>query len=300
MDNRTVRVFRTRHASSRANACDRSEELIALGGRSPEPEAAATYDAAAERYEGALSVNASAARRLVAALPRRPVDTVVDLGCGTGFASLAAVDLLAPRDIVGVDASAEMLARYRERLEQARAHVRPIQASIESVPLPDGVADLVLATMALQWIDDRAPAIAEAARLLGDGGWLGVVVPAKGADREFHEVLRALDPLPPALWLAVEQSRTVSGDALVALLESAGFTIADRWIEERSRTVPVGDLLERMMLVGAHVFPVPADDPRIWERVGIALEHRAGPAGFAYTFRKLFVIARRTASVGEG
>ena len=264
------------------------------------PDAAATYDAAAASYERALSVNASAARRLVAALPRRPVDTVVDLGCGTGFASLAAVDLLAPRDIVGVDASAEMLARYRERLLKTRARVRPIQAAIENVPLPDGVASVVLATMVLQWLDDRAPAISEAARLLADDGWLGVMVPAEGADREFHEVLRALDPAPPASWMVVEQSRTLSPDSLVAMLESAGFTIEDRWIEERAQTVRAGELVERMMLVGAHVFPVPADDPRIWERVGHALQQRAGPTGFDYTFRKLFVTGRRTASVGEG
>jgi ubiquinone/menaquinone biosynthesis C-methylase UbiE len=257
------------------------------------PVAAATYDASARSYAGALSVNAAAARRLIASLPLTRVDTVIDLGCGTGFASLAAIDLLTPADVVGVDASAEMLGRYREATRTRRARVRSLEAPVGAVPLPDGAADLVVATMVLQWVDDRRAALAEAARLLARGGWFGLVVPAIGTDAEFHDAVRGLEPSAPEPWLAVESSRTISPETLLGLLTESGFDVHDWWVEERQRIAPPRQLVERMQLVGAHVFPVPGDDPGIWHRVEGALEKRASAAGFGYTFRKLFVTARR-------
>ncbi len=257
------------------------------------PGAVATYDLAAETYASALAVNAAAARRLVASLPAGPTDTVLDLGCGTGFASLAAIDLLSPHEVVGVDASREMLDRYRDATRSSATRVRAIEAPITAVPLPDAQADVAVATMVLQWVDDRPSAVREAARLLAPGGRLGLVVPAVGADREFHEVVRALDPPAPEQWRAVESARTIEPDALLGMLGDSGLEARDWWIEERRRVVTSERLVERMRLVGDHVFPEPPDDPDVWARIRDALVAAAKRDGFAYTFRKLFVIATR-------
>jgi SAM-dependent methyltransferase len=69
-------------------------------------------------------------------------------------------------DVIGVDASATMLAAARA----ADPGLEFQQADAASLPFSDGSFDLVLAFMSLQDIDDVEGAVAEAARVLAPGG----------------------------------------------------------------------------------------------------------------------------------
>src|SRR5262249_37343289 len=93
-----------------------------------------------------------------------PGRRTIDLGCGEGRLSR---DLkTGGHEVVGVDAS-------RPAVEQARAADPPIQvepADAPALPFPDGYADLVVAFMSLQDIEDAGGAIREAARVLEPGG----------------------------------------------------------------------------------------------------------------------------------
>jgi len=93
-----------------------------------------------------------------------PGSRTLDLGCGEGRLSR---DLKAlGHDVVGVDASATMLAAARA----ADPGLEVQQADAASLPFSDGSFDLVLAFMSLQDIDDLEGAVAEAARVLARGG----------------------------------------------------------------------------------------------------------------------------------
>ncbi len=93
---------------------------------------------------------------------------VVDLGAGTGklTRSLAALG----HHVVAVEPLAEML----EQLRTAVPGVTGVVGSAESMPLPDGSADVVACAQAFHWFDQE-PAVVEIARVLRPGGRIALV-----------------------------------------------------------------------------------------------------------------------------
>lgn len=109
--------------------------------------------------------------------PRAAVDwllppgaqTAVDLGAGTGQLTrvLSSYDL----DVVAVEPLPEM----REGLSARHLNnVRTVAGRAESIPLPNGSADVVLVAQAWHWFD-AALAVPEIARVLRPGGRLGLL-----------------------------------------------------------------------------------------------------------------------------
>jgi SAM-dependent methyltransferase len=88
-----------------------------------------------------------------------PVGRVVDVACGTG--RHAAHLTGRGHEVIGFDLSAEMLALGSGR----RA-----QADLLHLPLPDGCVDAAVCTLALTYVPDLVPALAELARVVQPGG----------------------------------------------------------------------------------------------------------------------------------
>jgi ArsR family transcriptional regulator len=119
-----------------------------------------------------------ATRALIGLMPA--TWTVADLGCGTGL-MLAS---LAPHveRVIGVDASEEMLAAARARLEGV-ANVDLRRGSAESLPIETSSVDAATMMLVLHHLPSPGAAIAEAARILRPGGRL-LVVDMTPHDRE--------------------------------------------------------------------------------------------------------------------
>ncbi|MFZ5778650.1 MAG: class I SAM-dependent methyltransferase [Pseudomonadota bacterium] len=102
---------------------------------------------------------------------------VLDIGCGTGRLMARALGQGAST-VVGLDGSAEMLARATRRLEGAVAagRARLVQADLHGdwPMLPAGGFDLAVITLVLEHCRDVAPTIARAAHHLAPGGLLFV------------------------------------------------------------------------------------------------------------------------------
>ena len=95
-----------------------------------------------------------------------PGRLTVDVGCGEG--RVARELMAAGHTVKGIDGSPALV-------EAARAGDPPVDAEVADaahLPLPDGSADLIVSFMTLQSVDDLAGAIAEAGRVLVDGGRL--------------------------------------------------------------------------------------------------------------------------------
>jgi ubiquinone/menaquinone biosynthesis C-methylase UbiE/DNA-binding transcriptional ArsR family regulator len=118
------------------------------------------------------------AAALMALLPSDWV--VADLGCGTGQASA----LLSPhvKQVVGVDQSAAMLKAAKRRTA-ALTNVDLRRGSLEALPIDAGTCDGALLVLALAYVPDPAPVLAEMARILRPGG-RAVVVDLLRHDRE--------------------------------------------------------------------------------------------------------------------
>jgi ubiquinone/menaquinone biosynthesis C-methylase UbiE len=117
---------------------------------------------------------------------------VLDAGCGTGALTVAARELAGPHArVVGLDASASMRARTRRRATGTGTKVELVAGRAEWLPFPDASFDVVVLSLVLHHLppDRAAQAIAEACRVLRDGG--RVVVVDFGRSRDAVGRLRA-------------------------------------------------------------------------------------------------------------
>ena len=96
------------------------------------------YTERADSYDRDSAVHDPWRRQLVDALPLRPGDTVLDVGCGTGLCFPLLLDRIGPSGvIIGLDPAPEMLALAQVKVD---AHgwngVHLIGASAEEADLP--------------------------------------------------------------------------------------------------------------------------------------------------------------------
>jgi SAM-dependent methyltransferase len=124
---------------------------------------------------------------LIAALALlEPTARVGDLGCGTG----AFAGMLAPfvREVVGVDASREMLAAAAARLGDT-PNVRFVHGSLEALPMADQSLDLTTLLLVLHHVAEPLVALREVHRVLAPHGRLLLVDMRPHAHEEYrHEM----------------------------------------------------------------------------------------------------------------
>ena len=156
---------------------ERDLERLAAVKRRRQSRAADYFRANAASWDQIRSLHASD-RAVEAALlklvGRRPFQSMLDLGTGTG----RLLEIFAPlyRRGVGIDMSREMLAVARANLDKAGiANAQVRQGDIFAPPVERDSFDLVTMHQVLHYLDDPALAIREAARLLRPGGRLLIV-----------------------------------------------------------------------------------------------------------------------------
>lgn len=106
--------------------------------------------------------------------------TVVDLGSGTGFYSIAAAQEVGPDGrVYAVDVQKDLLENLKQKAaDQHLSNIDVIWADIEKQngsKIADGKAETVLICNTLFQLEDKDAAIAEAARLLRPSGRLCVI-----------------------------------------------------------------------------------------------------------------------------
>lgn len=104
-----------------------------------------------------------------------PGQTVLDVGCGPGFASLDLAQLVGPTGAVhAADESAPFLERLRQQaaargISNIHAHQADAHA-LDSLPIHPGSIDLAYARWVLCFVRDPGAVVASVARLLKHGG----------------------------------------------------------------------------------------------------------------------------------
>ena len=132
------------------------------------------FDGIAPRYDFmnrlmTFGIDRSWRHKTISALGLEPGQTVLDLGCGTGDLSQAAIDVGAT--VVGVDLSQEMLVRARRRMPGLRL----IRGKGEALPLADQSVDAVVSGFALRNFESIPAVLRECARVLREDGRIAIL-----------------------------------------------------------------------------------------------------------------------------
>lgn len=163
--------------------------------------------------------SASERRRLEsirARLRLRPGQTMLDLGCGSGWLSHLCSQTGAR--VVACDIAPAGVAAARARFPEVAAHTT---ADVYHIGLSSGSFDAVVLSEVLEHLEDPAAGLAEAARLLKPGGRLLVTVPYRETIVE-HLCVHCNRLTPANAHLHAFDDRHLRG-----LLEASGLRVVD-------------------------------------------------------------------------
>jgi SAM-dependent methyltransferase len=174
-------------------------------------------------YEHTAAQLQPAAEVTVGHLAAGPAERVVDLGCGTGNASLLVA--ASGADVLGVDPAARLLDVARARAAEAGASARFAPGEAAAIPAEEGSVDAVVSVFGLIFAPDAEAAAAEIGRVLAPAGRLvysawqptGGIAAATGVGRAAMAELTGASGPPPFPW---QDPRRVE-----ALLGPLGFRI---------------------------------------------------------------------------
>ena len=176
-------------------------------------------------YEETAAQILPVAEDVVARAAIGPGERVVDLGCGTGNASLLAAARGAR--VTGVDPAARLLEVARREAAARGLDATFVSGHAAAIPLEDGAADAVLSVFGVIFAPDAVPAVAEMARVTAPQG--RIVLSAWIPEGAFFELLRMRGEVlsaalgtppgpPPFAWH--------EEDALARLFAPHGFHVA--------------------------------------------------------------------------
>lgn len=103
----------------------------------------------------------------------KPGQTVIDLGSGAGNDAFIAAHQVGPAGrVIGIDMTPQMLERAEEnRRKIGLSNVEFRMGEIENLPLPDGVADVVMSNCVINLVPDKRKAFSEIYRVLKPSGY---------------------------------------------------------------------------------------------------------------------------------
>lgn len=116
-------------------------------------------------------------RDVISLLNIREGISILDIGCGTGWALGQAANLIHNKgSFYGIDLSAKMIERAKENFK-IKENFHFIKANAESIPLNDNLFDVIICTNSFHHYFDPDKALKEMYRLLKIGGKVYILDP---------------------------------------------------------------------------------------------------------------------------
>jgi len=156
----------------------------------------------------------------------QPEDRILDLGCGTGWASRRMARVAVRGEVVGLDVADEMLRRA-DLASSAFKNVRYVLGSAENIAEADNAFSKVLSVESFYYYADQGKALDELRRVMAPGAKLFILI---NLYKDNHHSLRWVTELKvPVQALSEAEYKT--------LLQQHGFiNVEARRIPDRSPT----------------------------------------------------------------
>lgn len=162
-----------------------------------------TSAAAYERYMGRWS--RVVAREFVAWLDRAAGLRWLDVGCGTGVLSTVVAERCEPRAVLGCDRSDQFVSAAAQFTASSPASGSPrfLVADASALPVRDGVFDVAISGLTLNFLPEPAIGVSELTRSVRPGGLVAAYVwdygDGMGLLRRFWDAAAETDPAAAVL-----------------------------------------------------------------------------------------------------
>lgn len=232
---------------------------------------------------------------LLARVPATDVAEVADLGCGPGTLTVGLAQRWPGAHVVGVDASAEMIAATPagppDGVEFVHADLRDW--------VPDRPVDVLVSNATLQWVPGHLELLPRLAGFVAPGGWFAFQVPGNFAEPS-HVLLRELADTRPDLGDLAWPFSHEPAAYLDALLD-LGFA-ADVWETAYVQLLPGEDAVLEWMS-GTALRPVLAalsgadrEEFVAAYRERLRAAYPPGVHGTVLPYRRIFAVGHRAAA----
>jgi ubiquinone/menaquinone biosynthesis C-methylase UbiE len=193
-------------------------------------------------YERMAETFAPIHDRIVQVLSIDPGMRVLDVACGTGGVALRAAQ--AGAQVVGIDISADQLAKARVAAEEAGLAIRFDESDCEQLPYGDAEFDAVPSAFGAIFAADHARTAAELARVCRPGGRLALTTWPADEWMEVGELAGRTFPSGPNAsdWAEEEHVQALLGDAFDLELQTG------EWRVEAESGEELWDLVTASML----------------------------------------------------
>jgi trans-aconitate 2-methyltransferase len=215
------------------------------------------WDAAT--YDRVSAPQVEWAERVLARLPLRGDETVLDAGCGSGRVTRMLLERLPHGRVVAVDSAGSMVEHARQALDPDRATV--FQADLAELQLDEPV-DAAFSNAVFHWIPDHDALFARLHEALRPGGRLVAQCGGKGNVERFHAAateVAAEQPYAEHLTGWNGPWHFASAEETAQRLERAGFTEVETWLEPYPVSPPDPTGFLRTVCLGPHLEQLPKE-----------------------------------------
>lgn len=183
--------------------------------------AASTWSAPGERYDEISRGLSEAVEHAIDRLRIGAGEEVLDLACGTGFASRAVATRCPGAIVQGADIASGLLEAARALADRARLPIRYGVGDAEKLPFRDAAFDVVLSSFGIMFASRPEAAAQELTRIVKKGGRIGLLLwKPDGTVFDMFKVMRAYMPAPadpppasPFAWGSRDRVKALLGAA---------------------------------------------------------------------------------------
>ena len=174
---------------------------------------ASSFSKAAKHYDQFAQLQRDIGLQLLQEVSGQQLNTILDLGCGTGYFSEKLSEIYPYCQMTCFDLSDAMLAQVdKKQLPQ----VNCLQGDIDNLPFADNRFDLIFSNLVVQWSEDLGGCLKQLKESLSDGGKLHFSTLLNGTLHELTQAWKAVDQHP-------HTNSFLSLDTLKKQLQQCGF-----------------------------------------------------------------------------